>query len=107
MELNAQKGCLPRTFSGPPGWPQAFPSALIAARSQAIMHSTCSFPRRSKGHNATRKRLDPDHRMPSKPGALAKQLPRSADIAAHDVEQDVDDILWSMRLCSIRRYFHQ
>lgn len=28
-------------------------------------------------------------------------------LSAEDVKRDVDVVLWSMRLCSIRRYFHQ
>jgi 5'-deoxynucleotidase YfbR-like HD superfamily hydrolase len=42
--------------------------------------------------------------MPLSPLAL---LPESFPISPGDVKRDIDAILWSIKLCSIRRYFHQ
>lgn len=42
--------------------------------------------------------------MPSSPLTL---LPSASPIDPADVKRDIDAMLWSMKLCSIRRYFHQ
>ena len=33
--------------------------------------------------------------------------PGPSSISASDIKRDIDAMLWSMKLCSIRRYFHQ
>jgi 5'-deoxynucleotidase YfbR-like HD superfamily hydrolase len=42
--------------------------------------------------------------MPPSPLTL---LPSPSPIDSADVKRDIDAMLWSMKLCSIRRYFHQ